>query len=93
MTRYALNPATPVLSRPDGTVQVGWDPRRAVVVHPPPGLSAAAVADLLRALQGAATVPDLLAHEATLRWRHGQRKARLPTLECCIFQGTQGSAG
>ena len=64
MTRYALNPATPVLSRPDGTVQVGWDPRRAVVVHPPPGLSAAAVADLLRALQGAATVPDLLALSA-----------------------------
>ena len=42
-------------------MQVGWDPRRAVVVHPPPGLSGAAVADLLRALQGAATVPDLLA--------------------------------
>lgn len=64
MTRYALNPATPVLSRPDGTVQVGWDPRRAVVVHPPPGLPAAAVADLLRTLQGAATVADLLAARA-----------------------------
>ncbi len=61
MTRYALNPATPVLSRPDGTVQVGWDPRRAVIVHPPPGLSASVLADLLRALQGSATVPELLA--------------------------------
>jgi len=30
MTRYALNPATPVLSRPDGMVQVGWDPRREI---------------------------------------------------------------
>ena len=29
MTRYALNPAMPVLLRPDGVVQVGWDPRRA----------------------------------------------------------------
>jgi hypothetical protein len=27
---YALNPAMPVLLRPDGAVQVGWDPRRAV---------------------------------------------------------------
>ncbi|TRW81170.1 TOMM precursor leader peptide-binding protein [Mycolicibacterium sp. 018/SC-01/001] len=59
MTRYALDSATPVLSRPDGTVQVGWDPRRAVVVHPPPGLAAPVVADLLRALQTAATVPEL----------------------------------
>ncbi|WP_460357324.1 cyclodehydratase [Mycobacterium sp. ZZG] len=59
MTRYALSTATPVLSRPDGTVQVGWDPRRAVIVHPPTGLSAAVLAELLRALQGAATAPEL----------------------------------
>ena len=59
MTRYALSSATPVLSRPDGTVQVGWDPRRAVVVHPPAGLPAAVLAELLRALQGAATAPEL----------------------------------
>lgn len=59
MTRYALDSATPVLSRPDGTVQVGWDPRRAVVVHPPPGLAAGVLADLLRALQAAATLPEL----------------------------------
>ncbi|WNG89065.1 cyclodehydratase [Mycobacterium sp. ITM-2016-00317] len=59
MTRYALSTATPVLSRPDGTVQVGWDPRRAVVVHPPAGLSAAVLADLLRALQGAVTARQL----------------------------------
>ncbi len=42
MTRYALNPAMPVLLRPDGAVQVGWDPRRAVLVRPPRGLTAAA---------------------------------------------------
>ena len=59
MRRYALNPATPVLSRPDSTVQVGWDPRRAVVVHPPPGLSARILAVLLRALQSAATIAEL----------------------------------
>ena len=43
MTRYALNPAMPVLSRPDGVVQVGWDPRRAVLVRPPCGLTTAAL--------------------------------------------------
>lgn len=59
MRRYALNPATPVLSRPDGTVQVGWDPRRAVVVHPPPGLPAGLLAELLRMLQSAATIAQL----------------------------------
>ena len=31
MTRYALNPVMPVLLRPNGAVQVGWDPRRAVL--------------------------------------------------------------
>lgn len=61
MTRYALDPSTPVLSRPDGCVQVGWDPRRAVVVRPPDGLPPTVLADLLRALQHAATAADLQA--------------------------------
>lgn len=47
---YALDPAMPVLLRPDGTVQVGWDPRRAVRVHPPDGLSAGGLAAVLRSL-------------------------------------------
>ncbi|MGE2736349.1 TOMM precursor leader peptide-binding protein [Mycolicibacterium vaccae] len=59
MTRYALNPATPVLSRPDGCVQVGWDPRRAVVLRPADGLPPTVLVELLRALQCAATVSDL----------------------------------
>ncbi|MCH9702501.1 MAG: cyclodehydratase [Actinomycetia bacterium] len=59
MKRYALNPATPVLSRPDGTIQVGWDPRRAIVVHPPPKLAAHLLAELLRALQSTATITEL----------------------------------
>ncbi len=61
MTRYALSPTTPVLSRPDGTVQVGWDPRRAVVVRPPDGLPGTVLAELLRSLQGVATTPQLRA--------------------------------
>ncbi|MGI9123526.1 MAG: cyclodehydratase [Mycobacterium sp.] len=38
----------PVLLRPDGTVQIGWDPHRAVLVRPPEGLSAGELAALLR---------------------------------------------
>ncbi|MGC2343947.1 MAG: cyclodehydratase, partial [Mycobacterium sp.] len=44
---YALDPALPVLLRPDGAVQVGWSPRRAVLIRPPSGLNAAGLATLL----------------------------------------------
>ena len=43
MTQLRLDPAMPVLSRPDGAVQMGWDPRRAVLVRPPHGLTTAAL--------------------------------------------------
>jgi hypothetical protein len=59
MRRYALNPAMPVLSRPDGAVQVGWDPRRAVLVRPPSGLTPATLAELLRTMQPGATLAEL----------------------------------
>ena len=61
MTRYALNPAMPVLLRPDGAVQVGWDPRRAVMVRPPSGLSPTVLAELLRTLQSGTTLAALQA--------------------------------
>ncbi len=48
--RYALDPAMPVLLRPDGAVQIGWDPRRAVLVRPPTGLTAGGLAAVLRGL-------------------------------------------
>jgi len=59
MGRYVLDPARPVLSRPDGVVQVGWDPRRAVLVRPPSGLTTRTLADLLRRLQLGATLSEL----------------------------------
>jgi bacteriocin biosynthesis cyclodehydratase domain-containing protein len=59
MSTHTLNPAMPVLVRPDGLVQVGWDPRRAMLVEPPEGLSAVALADLLRAMQSGVSTPDL----------------------------------
>jgi bacteriocin biosynthesis cyclodehydratase domain-containing protein len=40
----------PVLLRPDDAVQVGWNPRRAVVIRPPRGWTAAGVATLLRSM-------------------------------------------
>jgi bacteriocin biosynthesis cyclodehydratase domain-containing protein len=61
MSSHTLNPTLPVLVRPDGTVQVGWDPRRAMLVQPPDGLSAAALADLLRALQSGVASAELRA--------------------------------
>jgi hypothetical protein len=57
--RYKLDAAMPVLLRPDGVVQVGWDPRRAVLVRPPVGLTAVALADLLRTLQAGSTLSEL----------------------------------
>jgi bacteriocin biosynthesis cyclodehydratase domain-containing protein len=49
--RQTLNPALPVLQRPDGTVQLGWDPRRAIGIRPPDGLSVGDLANLLRGMQ------------------------------------------
>lgn len=64
---YALDPAMPVLLRPDDVVQVGWDPRRAVLVHPPDGVTPAALAALLRGMQ----VPHAKAALRRLAATHG----------------------
>lgn len=56
---YALDPALPVLLRPDGAVQVGWGPRRAVLIHPPRGCTPAGLATLLRAMHSPVSMHDL----------------------------------
>jgi bacteriocin biosynthesis cyclodehydratase domain-containing protein len=56
---YALDPAMPVLLRPDGAVQVGWNPRRAVVVRPPRGLTATGLATLLRSMHTPLPISEL----------------------------------
>lgn len=66
-TRYALDPAMPVLLRPDGAVQVGWDPRRAVLMRPPRGLTTGGLAGVLRSMQTPATIAELHRRAA----RHG----------------------
>ncbi|WP_163701516.1 TOMM precursor leader peptide-binding protein [Mycolicibacterium sarraceniae] len=57
----------PVLLRPDGAVQVGWDPRRAVLVRPPDGATPSALAALLRGMQ----VPLAMAELHRLADTHG----------------------
>lgn len=59
MLRQTLNPTLTVLVRPDGDCQVGWDPRRAKLVRPPAGLTASALADLLRHMQTGFVLADL----------------------------------
>lgn len=61
MPRQTLNPTLTVLVRPDGDCQVGWDPRRAKLVRPPAGLTAPALADLLRSMQTGFVLDDLQA--------------------------------
>ncbi len=56
---YALDPALPVLLRPDGAVQVGWSPRRAVLIRPPRGVTAAGLATLLRAMHSPVPMSEL----------------------------------
>ncbi|QZA19919.1 cyclodehydratase [Mycobacterium malmoense] len=59
LSLYALDPAMPVLLRPDGVVQIGWDPRRAVLVRPPCGLPAAGLAMLLRSMRSPTPISEL----------------------------------
>src|SRR6201998_3455129 len=56
---YALDPALPVLLRPDGAVQVGWSPRRAVLIRPPRGLNPAGLATLLRTMHSPVPMSEL----------------------------------
>jgi bacteriocin biosynthesis cyclodehydratase domain-containing protein len=63
---YALDPAMPVLLRPDGVVQVGWDPRRAVLIRPPGHLTATGLAAVLREMRSPTSIAELW-REATDR--------------------------
>lgn len=49
-----------VLHRPDGSVQLGWDPERAVVVSPPCGVEADALVAVLRLLDGKNSRPHIM---------------------------------
>src|ERR1700733_14620051 len=59
---YALDPVLPVLLRPDGAVQVGWSPRRAVLIQPPRRVTATGLATLLRAMHSPVPISELQRH-------------------------------
>ena len=61
-TLYALDPALPVLLRPDGAVQLGWSPRRAVLIQPPRSVTATRLATLLRAMHSPVSISELQRH-------------------------------
>jgi len=58
-TLYALDPALPVLLRPDGAVQVGWSPRRAVLIRPLRGMTPTGLAALLRTMHSPVPLSEL----------------------------------
>jgi hypothetical protein len=58
--QYSLDAAMPVLLRPDGAVQVGWDPRRAVLVRPPRGMTTSTLAHVLRMMRSNVAIEELL---------------------------------
>ncbi|WP_077041069.1 hypothetical protein [Rhodococcus sp. MTM3W5.2] len=55
-----LDPRIPILVRPSGTVQLGWDPERALLLTVPTGVAPPAVAALLRVLDGQHSRDEIL---------------------------------
>ncbi|MFD4182711.1 hypothetical protein [Rhodococcus sp. NPDC058514] len=63
-----LDPRIPILVRPSGSVQLGWDPERALLLTVPTGVAPNSVAALLRLLDGQHSRDEILwrAHEIGL---------------------------
>jgi len=88
---YSLDPAMPVLMRPDGAVQVGWDPRRAVLVRPPGGLTAAGLATLLRSMRSPMAMTELRRQAAERGLVDGDELTNLVTQLVDAGVATRGS--
>lgn len=58
--RPMLDPATAMLIRSSGDLQLGWDPDRAVLIRPPRGVPASAVATLLDRADGSTSYANLV---------------------------------
>lgn len=59
MRRPRLDPALTILLRPDGEVQVGWDPERAILINPPAGVGARRMVSLLHHVDGSRSREEL----------------------------------
>lgn len=57
---FTLDPARPVLPRPDNGIQIGWMPRHAVIVRPSPAAPTHAVRQLLTSLSDELTWGQIL---------------------------------
>ncbi|WP_433605971.1 hypothetical protein [Prescottella agglutinans] len=74
--RPALDPRRPVVVRPSGRVQIGWDPDTALMLTPPAGVDADALASVLQLLDGRMSRPAVV-------WRavaHGITPTDMSTL-------------
>lgn len=58
--RPMLDPAIAMLIRSSGDLQLGWDPDRAVLIRPPRGVPASAVATLLDRADGSTSYANLV---------------------------------
>lgn len=56
---FTLDPTCPVLPRPCGSIQIGWAPRRAVIVDPSVVAPRSALLELLHDLTAELTVDDI----------------------------------
>ncbi len=61
-----LDPAIAMLIRSCGDLQLGWDPDRAVLIRPPRGVPASAVATLLDRADGSTSYANLVTAAVTL---------------------------
>lgn len=60
-----LDRTRPVLVRPSGDVQIGWNPESTLLITPPESCTAEVLARLLRSLDGSRTIDEVV--------RHGER--------------------
>lgn len=58
--RPAIDQCRPILVRPSGDVQIGWDPETALIITPPDRCSADTVAQLLRSLDGTQLLEEVV---------------------------------
>jgi hypothetical protein len=87
---YALDPALPVMLRPDGAVQVGWDPRRAVLVRPPGGLASTELANLLRSMRSPTPLGELQRQAVDRGLRDAEGLTKLVTQLVAAGVATRG---
>lgn len=76
LRRLVLDPRLPVLVRPSGRLQIGWDPETSIILTPPPSVDPQALVSVLGLLDGRTSRPGVV-------WRaveHGIAPADMSTI-------------